>query len=121
MFGSIYLDWNDDPDYIIEKLKHAKISEVEELNIEIDEAHNLRKVLNSKNYNFKVKNLSLEEIEYSLLKLFKTKNTLLNSWKILQLSVCQLDSMFKILSALPKNMTVKFGQITLNNYYGVFI
>ena len=122
MFGSIYLDWNHNPGYIIKKLKHAKINEVELFDIKIYKAHNLEKVLNAKNYNFKIKKLSLEGIEYCLLEDLEIKNTLLNCWKILQLSELKSASnIYKILSTLPSNMTVKLGQISSGNYYGVFM
>ena len=103
-------------------LKHAKINEVELFNMKMENAHNLEKVLNAKNYNFKIKELSLEGIKYCLLEGLEIKNTLLNSWKILQLSELKSASnIYKILSALPSNMTVKLGQISSDNYYGVFI
>ena len=107
---------------MIEKLKQSKINEVELFNIYVHNAHNLKIVLNPENYSFKIRKLSLKRIEYCFLKDLEIENTILIDWKIIQLSVLKSASIiYRILSTLPCNMTVKLGKISSDNYNVVFI
>ena len=121
-FGSLYSSRNDNSDYLIEKLKQAKINEVELFDIDMFNAHSLKMALNPENYKFKIRKLSLTSIDHCLLKGLEIENIILIGWKILQLSVLKSTSIiYRILSALPSNMTVKLGQISSDNYNVFFI
>ena len=62
-------------------IKQAEINEVELFDIKVDKARNLKIALNLENYNLKIRELSLEGIEYCLLKDLEIWNTTLISWK----------------------------------------
>ena len=62
-------------------INQAEINNVELFDIKVDKARNLKIALNLENYNFKIRELSLEGIKYCLLKDLEIGNTTLISWK----------------------------------------